>query len=194
MFWQKKKKQPGHEVIINGHILRERKKISIWWLCRGEGAFWKGKKYIFKEMKIEMRCRCKGHNGFGMDWGAHFRVSASCRYWQVLKTFKEVKTLFSVYKSWALPQMLVKSDVHRLTHLPHIGLGSFSSTNKRSQNILSQIWNIFWWKALTAFCFVRSLLPAQPLLWCSGNQWPGTWLVFRPEEGFWDTWGAPNWR
>lgn len=140
-----------------------------------------------------MRCRCKGHNGFGMDWGAHFRVSASCRYWQVLKTFKEVKTLFSVYKSWALPQMLVKSDVRRLTHLPHTGLGSFfSSTNKRSQNILSQIWNIFWWKALTAFCFVRSLLPAQPLLWCSGNQWPGTWLVFRPEEGFWDTWGAPS--
>lgn len=34
MFWQKKK-QPVHEVIINVHILKE-KKISIWWLCRGE--------------------------------------------------------------------------------------------------------------------------------------------------------------
>lgn len=183
-----------HEVIINGHILRERKKSQFGGYVEERGIL-EGKKYIFKEMKIEMRCRCKGHNGFGMDWGAHFRVSASCRYWQVLKTFKEVKTLFSVYKSWALPQMLVKSAVNRLTNLPHIGIGSFfSSTNKRSQSILSQIWNIFWWKAFTTFFFARSLLPAhrQPLLWCSGNQWPGTWLVFRPEEGFWDTWGAPN--
>lgn len=46
-----------------------------------------------------MHYRCKGHNGFGMDGEARFRAFASCQYWQVLKTFKEVKTLFSVYKS-----------------------------------------------------------------------------------------------
>lgn len=48
-----------------------------------------------------MHYRCKGHNGFGMDGEARFRASASCQHWQVLKTFKEVKTLFSVYKSSA---------------------------------------------------------------------------------------------
>lgn len=128
-----------HEVIINVHILKEKKNLNLVAMWR-RGGILEGRRYIFKEMKIKMCCRCKGHNGLGMDWEAHFRVSASCRYWQVLKTFKEVKTLFGVYKSLALQQMLVKLTVHRLTNLPHIGIGSFfSSTNKRSQNILSQI-------------------------------------------------------
>jgi hypothetical protein len=44
-------------------------------------------------MKIKMHYRYKGHNGFGIDWAVRFRVSASCQYWQVLKTFKEVKNI-----------------------------------------------------------------------------------------------------
>ena len=57
---------------------------------------------ILKEREGEAYYRWKGHNGSGTFLEARFRVSASCQYWQVLKTFKEVKTLFSVYKSSVL--------------------------------------------------------------------------------------------
>lgn len=64
------------------------------------GGILEGRKYIFKAMK-KLHYRCKGHNGFGMDGEARFGAFASRQCWQVLKTFKEVKTLFSVYKSSA---------------------------------------------------------------------------------------------
>lgn len=64
---------------------------------------WKvgGKKKTHKKKRSE-HYGWKGHNGFGTYLQARFGVCASCQYWQLLKTFKEVKTLFSVYKSSVL--------------------------------------------------------------------------------------------
>lgn len=54
----------------------------------------------------------------------------------------------------------------------HIGwpiylTGSFSSTNKGSQSILSQVWNIFCWKAFTTF-FLQG-----PCCWHTGSHYCG---------------------
>lgn len=89
------KTQPVHEVIINVHISKGDGGVE-------ERRHSRRKKVHFQRNGEKTHYRCKGHDGFGMDWEARSRVSASCQYWQVLKTFKEVKTLFSVYKSSAL--------------------------------------------------------------------------------------------
>lgn len=54
--------------------------------------------------------------------------------------------------------MLVKSAEHRLTNLPHTGIGSFSSTNTRSQNILSQMrkYSLTKERPFTTFLFCKA--------------------------------------
>ena len=66
-------------------------------------ASWKGtlpqKREELKKKKRRRRRKSTTGEKDTMVW-AH--VCASCQYWQLLKTFKEVKTLFSVYKSSVL--------------------------------------------------------------------------------------------
>lgn len=71
------------------HIFLKGGKYRIFVAMEGTTKFWKGKKKIFfqKRGKKKTCYRWKGHNGFGRFLAARFRVSASCQYWQVLKTF-----------------------------------------------------------------------------------------------------------
>lgn len=87
-----------HKALIIVHIFK-RKRRSPFYSHAGRGLERKNSIFSKKEKnytigeKATMVLACISK---------HVSVSASCQYWQVLKTFKEVKTLFSVYKSSVL--------------------------------------------------------------------------------------------